>query len=192
MTTTNSNSNASTSTNITEIRARRRGAMSALSVAMGARNGGRSTSSADSIVANLTTGTHTKANGKVVKINLTWTARLIVRLVKLGQAERVPAEARARFPWGAVSRDVLLDVATSFGVDGAAFLRALGIGAAPVPVPATHTEPPDISADEEAYEQALSNSTSEGDMASPEPTPTPEPAPTSEATPRRRGRGARA
>jgi len=108
---------------------RLRAALSALTASMpGARR--RRGTTAEGIerrVTMLETGRDKKKDGRDISLSLAATARVIVQLIRAGAADRVPQAARDRFPWGAVSRDVLSNIAEAGGVDPAVFLRALGV-----------------------------------------------------------------
>jgi hypothetical protein len=125
---------------------RLRAALSALMAAMpGARR--RRGTTAEGIerrVTMLETGRDKKKDGRDISLSLAATARVIVQLIRAGAADRVPQAARDRFPWGAVSRDVLTSLAEAGGVDPVVFLRALGVStaaASPAPAVATPVAP---------------------------------------------------
>lgn len=83
-------------------------------------------------------------NGKMKVLSVAETARLILKVCKVDPA-RVPAEARSRFPWGAVSRETLAALAASERVDAGVFLTGLGLaqnGASAASAPVASTVAP--------------------------------------------------
>lgn len=74
----------------------------------------------------LRTGT-TELRGKTHTLTLIETARLVLKVVKKVGAEGIPSEVHARFPWGAMKRETLTEVAEAAGVEPSLFLAALDI-----------------------------------------------------------------
>lgn len=81
-------------------------------------------------------------NGKSKKLSFAQTATEVLKLCRSGFADRIPAEVRARFPWGAVSEQTLADVAEAGGVDLATFRLAIGLA----PVELKAAEPVELEA----------------------------------------------
>jgi len=82
----------------------------------------------DGWVSDLLSGTTVK-KGVDKKLSFTETAQIVLKLVKAGAGDRVPQEARDRFPWGAASQEAIDALAELAGVEPRAFMLAVGLGA---------------------------------------------------------------
>lgn len=110
----------------------------------GAPTRGRS-ASPDKAIETLRTGKIVR-NGKEITIGLGHTLDLILSVIKKGG--QLPTEVLTRFPWGAVSREALAELASVAGVDIEKLQAALQIGAPPAPEAPTPEAPPEAPAPE--------------------------------------------
>jgi hypothetical protein len=98
----------------------------------------------------LRTGRKTIA-GKSKPVGFAEVVKLVLRLCKWGAGDRVPQEARVRYPWGNASREALAAAAEVEGVAVDVFCAAVGVGGGSgvAPVAALIDEPDDDNDDDD-------------------------------------------